>query len=261
MGAESMRRTAVLIFLAVVLAACQAAIKPDSSALSLNHALFDQIRTGQDQAVLAQLPAEAKKDEMAAMMARLKTVIPTAAPSSITPVSETVATGKGGRENLLMVDYDFADRTIRFATRLAQPAGATGWRLASFSLLEASHQELAANALSLARRSPAQLIFFALAITSPILMLAALVKVLRTPGLTYRWLWAGFAFVGLFSFKINWASGAVLVQWLDLQIVGFWMAKGPSPHFDPWIISATVPIGALLILAGLAAQGPKAAKA
>lgn len=253
-----MRRAAVLMFLA--LAACQAAIKPDSSALSLNHALFDQIRTGQDQAVLAQLPVESKKDEMAAMLARVKSVIPSAAPRSVTPVAESIATGKAGREDLLMVDYDFADRTIRFATRLGQATGTNGWKLHSFSLLEASHQELAANALSLDRRSPAQLGFFALAIASPVLMLAALVKVLRTPGLSYRWLWAGFALVGLFSFKINWATGTVLVQWMILQIVGFWMAKGPSPNFDPWIITATVPLGALLILAGLAARGPKEAK-
>jgi hypothetical protein len=256
-----MRRTAVLIFFALALAACQASLKPDAGALSLNRTVFDQVRAGQDQAVLSQLPAEAGKDQMAAMIARAKSVIPSVAPRSATPVAETIATGPGGREDLIQVDYDFSDRTVRFATRLIQPKGTQGWRLHSFSLLEATHQELAANGLSFDRRAPAQLGFFALAITSPILMLAALFKVLRTPGLTYRWLWAGFAFVGLFSFKINWATGTALVQWLDLQIVGFWMVKGTSPNFDPWIISATVPIGALLILAGLAARGPKEPKA
>lgn len=99
--------------------------------------------------------------------------------------------------------------------------------------------------------------FFALAVTSPILMVAALVKVLRTPGLTYKWLWAAFAFVGLFSFKMNWATGVMLVQWMSLQILGFWLAKGPS-RFDPWMISATVPIGALLILSGLVARKSRA---
>ena len=64
-------------------------------------------------------------------------------------------------------------------------------------------------------------------------------------------------FVGLFSFQMNWASGAMLIQWMALQIIGFWMAKGPS-RFDPLFINATVPIGALLILAGLAARKPKA---
>jgi hypothetical protein len=252
-----MKRLGVLIVLALALAACQQALKPDPAAVSQNRALFDQIRTGQEQAVLAQLPVEANKQEMAAMLARLKAVIPADAPKSAQPVGVTEGTTAAGRVEALVVEYDFADRTIRFATTLGEPKGEHGWKLHSFSLLEASHKELAANTLSLNNRSPAQLAFFALAVTSPILMLAALIKVLRTPGLANRWLWAGFALVGLFSFKMNWATGIMLVQWMALQIVGFWMAKGPS-QFDPWTISATVPIGALLILAGLVARKPKA---
>jgi hypothetical protein len=252
-----MRRTAVLIFLAFILAACQAAVKPDAAAVSANRALFDQIRTGQAEAVLGQLPAGAKKDEMAAMLGRLKTVIPSTPPLSVTPVAANLATAPGGRIEALVVEYDFPERTIRFATTLAEPKGTQGWKLASFSLLDASHKELAPNTLSLDGRSPAQLVFFALAITSPLLMLAAFIKVLRTPGLANKWLWAAFAFVGLFSFQMNWASGAMLIQWMALQIVGFWMVHGIS-KFDPWMISATVPIGALLILGGLVARRPKA---
>jgi hypothetical protein len=252
-----MRRLGVLIVLAMALAGCQPAVKPDAAAVAQNRALFDQIRTGQQQAVLDQLPAESNKQEMAAMLARLKAVIPADAPKSARPVGATEANTPGGRAEALVVEYDFADRTIRFATTLGEAKGTKGWKLHSFSLLEASHKELAANTLALENRSPAQLAFFALAITSPILMLAALIKVLRTPGLANRWLWAAFALVGLFSFKMNWATGVVLVQWMALQIVGFWMAKGPS-QFDPWMIGATVPIGALLILAGLVARKPKA---
>jgi hypothetical protein len=252
-----MRRTAVLIFLAIALAACQAAVKPDASAVAANRVLFDQIRTGQDQAALAQLP-DAKKDEMAAMVARLKSVIPPVAPRSATPVAASLGNPPGGRVEALVMEYDFPDRTIRFATTFTEPKGTHGWKLHSFSVLEASHQELAANTLSLERRSPGQLGFFALAVTSPILMLAAFIKVLRTPGLANRWLWAAFAFVGLFSFQMNWASGVTLVNWMALQILGFWLTKSPS-QFEPWMISATVPIGALLILGGLVARKPKAA--
>lgn len=251
-----MRRTAVLIFLTLVLAACQQAVKPDDSAVAANKAIFDQIRTGQEQAVLSQLPSGDKRDQMAAMLTRLKAVIPPSAPKSATPVAASIANTNAGKVEALVVEYDFSDRTVRFATTLAQPKGAKAWQLHSFSVLEASHNELAPNTLSLSRRSPGQLAYFALAFTSPLLMLAAFIKVLRTPGLQNRWLWAAFALVGLFSFQMNWASGAMLVQWMALQIVGFWLTKGPS-QFDPWMISATVPIGALLILGGLVARRPK----
>jgi len=251
-----MRRTAVLIFMALVLAACQQAIKPDAAALAANKAAFDQIRMGQDQAVLGQLQPGPKRDEMAAMLVRLKSVIPPSAPLSATPVATSIANPAAGKVEALAVEYDFPDRAIRFATTLTQAKGTTGWKLHSFSVLEASKKELAVNTLSLDRRAPGQLAFFALAVTSPILMLAALIKVLRTPGLQNRWLWAAFALVGLFSFQMNWATGTMLVQWMALQIVGFWMVHGAS-QFEPWMISATVPIGALLILGGLVARKPK----
>jgi hypothetical protein len=251
-----MHRTAVLIFLALALAACQPAAKPDAAAVAANRTLFDQIRTGQDQAVLSQLPAGPKRDEMTAVLTRLKTVIPPTQPVSATPVGASLATTPGGRVEVLVMEYDFPQRTVRLATTLAEPKGTQGWKLANFNLMEASHQELAPNTLSLDHRSPAQLAFFALAITSPLLMLAAFVKVLRTPGLANKWLWAAFAFVGLFSFQMNWTTGALLIQWMSLEIVGFWMAHGPS-RFDPWLMSATVPIGALLILGGLVARKPR----
>jgi hypothetical protein len=253
-----MRRTAaVLIFLALALAACQQAVKPDPAALSANKTLFDQVRTGQDEALLGSMPAGREKDEKAAVLAQLRKVIPATPSRSVTPVAANMATAPGGRIEALVVEYDFADRTVQFATTFAEPKGTHGWKLVNFRMYEKSHKELAANTLSLDGRSPGQLIFFALAVTSPILMLAALVKVLRTPGLQYRWLWAAFALVGLFSFQMNWASGAMLIQWMALQIVGFWMVHGAS-RFEPWMISATVPIGALLILGGLVARKPKA---
>lgn len=251
-----MRRWGVLCVVALALAACQAAVKPDPAALAQNKALFEQVRTGQSDAVLAQLPV-GNRPAMAATLDQMKAIVPSAPPQSIKPVAASEASTPGGRAEVLAVEYDFADRTIRFTTRLVEPKGTQGWRLLSFSVLEASHKELSVNGLSPELRPPAQLAFLALAIASPILMLAALVKVLRTPGLQNRWLWAAFAFVGLFSFQMNWASGAMLIQWMALQIIGFWMAKGPSA-FDPLFINATVPIGALLILAGLAARKPKA---
>ena len=253
-----MSRIAVLIVLALALFGCQKAVKPDAAALSVNRTLFEQIRTGQDDAILGQQPPGPRRDQMAASLAKAKSVLPAAAPVSATPVADSLATGPGGRVEALVVEYDFADRTVRFATTLGQPKGVPAWRLLSFGLVEASHAELAPNTLSLSGRSPGQLAFFALAVTSPLLMLAAFVKVLRAPGLDNRWLWAAFSVVGLFSFQMNWANGRVLVQWTALQIVGFWLAHGPS-RYEPWMIGATVPIGALLILGGLVARKPKAA--
>lgn len=140
-----MRRIGVLIVLVLTMAAGHAAAAratPDPAAVATNRAIFDQIRTGQDEAVLAQLPPEANKQEMAQMLVRLKSVIPAGAPVKVLPVSASRVSSAKGSTQTLLVEYDFADRTVRFATTMAQAKDAPGFKLLSFSLLEATHKEL-----------------------------------------------------------------------------------------------------------------------
>jgi hypothetical protein len=247
-----MLRTALFLILALTLAACQGA-KPDPTVIAANRAIYEQIRDGRIDAVKAQMPPGADTPEMAAALARLRTLAPAGAPQGAKVITASILRTDAFAAAAVVVEYDYPDRTARFATTLQQPRGKTAWRLSNVQLQVATHKALAPNTLSLDHRSIGQLGFLALAITSPMLMLAALIKVLRTQGLANRGLWAAFAFVGLFSFQMNWASGGVLAQWMALQIVGFWMTSSPS-RFDPWVIGATVPIGALLILAGLVAR-------
>jgi hypothetical protein len=254
-----MKRTGFLIILGVValaFAACQT-LKPDPAALSASRALYDQLRTGQTQAILAQLPARVNTPATQATLVKLGTLIPAASPTSVKVVGQSFIDGAAkGRSESLSLEYDYPDRTALFRTQFFQPPGAPRWQLTDFNLQVATHQQLAVNSFSFARKPVGQLAFFALAITSPLLMVAALVKVLLTRGLRYKWLWAVVSFVGLFTFVMDWSRGDVLVQWLSLQILGFGMTSGLS-RFDPWLIKATVPIGALLILAGLVARGPR----
>jgi hypothetical protein len=253
-----MRRTAVLIFLgvALVLAACQS-LKPDPTVLSASQMVFDQLRTGQVPAILAQLPPEANTPAMATTLAKLRTMLPPDPPRSSKLINTSYADMiRGGRSQVLVRQYDYADRTALFETRFQQAPGTQGWKLWGFHLQVASHRQLAVNDFSFYGKTPAELIFFALAVTSPLLMIIALIKVIRTKGLTRKWLWGIVCFLGLFTFQMNWASGALFVQWLSFQIIGFGVSSGLS-RFDPWFIKATMPLGALLVLSGLIARPPK----
>jgi hypothetical protein len=251
-----MRRIAVLITLAMALAAGQAA-KADPAGIAANRTLYDQIHDGKVADVLAQMPPNANTPATVAAVTRLGSLIPPGAPRSSTVVANPSAETVAGHAQAVVAEYDYADRTTRFETAFQQPKGKTGLSLRSFRMQVATHKELQPNALSVANKSLPQLVYLALAVASPLLMIAALIKVLRTRGLANKGLWAAFSLVGLFGFEMNWANGSVLVDWMSLRIIGFWMASSPSA-FDPWIISATVPIGAMLILAGLVAKPAKA---
>ncbi|MFL5296621.1 MAG: hypothetical protein ACJ798_09605 [Phenylobacterium sp.] len=241
-----------------MLAACQRSPKADPGLVSANRAVFDQVRTGQVDAVLAQIPPGPNRDATAEVVGKIRGLLPPTPPRSATVVAQKSAASPKLHIEDLIVEYDYPDRAARFETTFEQPVGGQGWTLRMLRLAVATHQELALNTLSLGHRSPGQIVFFALAVASPIVMVAALIRVLRTPGLTYRWLWGALAFIGLFSFQMNWATGAMLIEWTSLQIFGFWLVKGPS-QYEPWMIGATVPIGAMLILSGLVARPPRKA--
>ena len=245
-----MHRAAWVILLAVLVSACQA-ITPDQNAVAITRAVYDELRSGQDTALAARIHPGMITPATAAQFSKLRTFVPVGEPTGSKVVSSSVAEVKGhGRYASLSIEYDYPDRAALFRTQLYEPPGAHVWQVKGFNLEVATERELAVNRLTLANRSVVQGMFLALAIASPLLMLAALVKVIRTPGLERKWLWGLMAFLGLFTFHANWSTGYVLVQWYSLQFLGFGLTPAPS-RFDPWFVDATVPLGALLILAGI----------
>src|SRR5207302_754034 len=108
-----MKRTGFLIILglALALSACQTR-KPDPAALSASRSLYDQLRTGQSQAILAQLPARANTPATQATLVKLGALIPAVAPVSVKVVGQTFVDGAAkGRSESLSLEYDYPDRT------------------------------------------------------------------------------------------------------------------------------------------------------
>jgi hypothetical protein len=61
-----------------------------------------------------------------------------------------------------------------------------------------------------------------------------------------RWLWALVAFVGVTKVTMNWATGIVVYQFLNVQLFGAALSKPAT--LSPWWIGFTFPAGALLAL-------------
>ena len=161
-----------------------------------------------------------------------------------------------GRVEAVSLEYDYGTARTLFQTRLFRPLGAKDWRVSAFNLHVATARELAVNRLAPVGKSALQYVYLALALSSPLMMIAALVKVLRTPGLTYKWAWAPLCFIGLVGFQQNWATGQTLVVWNSVQFFGLRVSNSGSA-FDPWFITATVPVIALLVLGGVIANPPR----
>ena len=76
--------------------------------------------------------------------------------------------------------------------------------------------------------------------TLVVLVVAAKTKMKRR-----KWLWILFIIFGIGKFSVNWTTGQWGVQFFALQLFS---ASSYSDLYGPWIISASLPIGAVIFL-------------
>ena len=72
----------------------------------------------------------------------------------------------------------------------------------------------------------------------------------RAPALEGRLAWALLCLVGMGTAWMDWTSGITGFMPTSLRLMGFGLERGPSP-LAPWMVSLTLPVGALLASARL----------
>jgi len=240
-------------FLALLVAGCQIP-QPDPKAQAVEREAYRAIQAGDDAALQQIAGGELKTPEAAVAMRQVQAMMPKGKSSSSKLIGWNLHTQIGsGSTAMLHSEHDYGDRVVLAQTLLVKNAEADPWLVQGFHVRVATTAELARNGFSLLGKKPQQYIFLLAAVISPILMIAALVKVVRRKGLKRKWLWGILALLGLFKLQMNWSDGALNVQWLTVQLIGFGVQSGLS-RFDPWFVSMTLPIGAVLILLGVWAK-------
>lgn len=220
--------------------------------------VFDSIRTGQAAALTDRLDSSIRTPETQAQLVVVAGYIPRGEPRQRKMLG-TNTVHSGSETTVSTTDeYDYGDRVALVNTRLSQTNSA-GWRITNFHVQVATRQELSANDFTFQGKPAANYLAFGLLIGSLAAMVAALVKVIRTPGLKRKWLWGIAAFFGVGLISLNWTTGQFNFNPLTLQLIGAGVAKAPS-LFAPWILSFTLPVGALLILFGVWANPARAKK-
>lgn len=99
---------------------------------------------------------------------------------------------------------------------------------------------------SLAGKSIAHYLILALAIIAPILVLTALIICIRMKLRGRKWPWVIFILLGIGQLSINWSSGDLSFAVLAMQLFS---ASAFAAPYGPWIITVSLPLGALCFLA------------
>lgn len=100
------------------------------------------------------------------------------------------------------------------------------------------------HAFTLSNKSLLHFLVLVMAIFVPLFILVSTYFCVRTPIPKRKWLWVIFILLGVSAIQINWTTGQYAIQLLSAHLFGA-SAVAAGPH-APWVISASIPLGAIL---------------
>lgn len=240
----------------LMVAACQGIVGDPNPLLRQG---YEAIRDGDIARLRAVSAPEMITPQLEGQVAALRRMLPPGAPSETKALGRHTTTTLGAGQILDATDlYAFKDHKVVVVGRMVRASETDRWRLQGINVQVLAAKDLAQNALTFAGKGAGHYAFLLATIASPLLMVAALVKVVRRKGLRRKWLWGLLAFAGLFIVQMNWTTGEVAVQWLTIQFIGAGLTSTSADGLAPWFAQFTLPVGAVLILTGVWANPARA---
>lgn len=112
--------------------------------------------------------------------------------------------------------------------------------------LDASLEEI--NAFVFRGKGPLHYLFLVFLIGIPLFIIIALIICIKSK-VKRKWLWIIFIIIGILKLSLNWSTGQIIFNPLsfNIQLLGASFLK--SGLYAPWIISISIPLGAIIFLA------------
>lgn len=99
-------------------------------------------------------------------------------------------------------------------------------------------------AFTLGGKSPGHYFFLIFALLIPAFVISSLIRCVRTPIKKRKWLWIVFILFGIVSFNLNWTTGEYMINPFSIYVFG--AAAFSSGPYAPWIITVSIPLGAII---------------
>lgn len=239
----------ILVILSLFLASCSQSRMNDTLATPQEKAIATRfiaaLQSGRLESVKANLEPQlyTQTDEIEP---QIQPGLPKEANYTLVTVNVQTNTANGVSKTLKALNYEFGAGTkwTVFQIVLSDASGRTlviGWHA-----LPSDHQPTAGGDFTLAGKSALHYAWLVAMALSTITIVFTLIVVGRSKGVKRRWLWAIGSALGLGQFTLNWSTGALMVRPLGFFVLGSAVFKA-SP-FDPWMLSFSLPIVAVIFL-------------
>ena len=80
----------------------------------------------------------------------------------------------------------------------------------------------------------------------PVLIVWSLIRWIKTPMRSFKWLWIIFILVGFCVLSLNWSTGEVAIQIVTIRVPV--VTPGRAGPYAPWTLTVSVPLGAIVFL-------------
>ena len=140
-------------------------------------------------------------------------------------------------------EYQYPDRWLLISVATQKKDGM--FTLVGFSAYQLKGSLEHMNRFTVAGKSPLQYLVLAAAVLIPLFCVYALVLCAVTPMPRRKWLWIIFILLGVCSFSVNWTTGQWGFKPLSFLLLG---AGCGRPLYGAWMISVSVPLGAIWFL-------------
>jgi len=236
----------LIVCLAGLLAACAPRLDPRADA---TQGIFDLAKRHEFAALEARLPPLRRTAVTDARLQAQAALIPDQPPQSVRLVGSNVTRAADGDQIAVTREYLYPDRLLVVSTAIRDQAGKPA-EILGFNIQGFNKAALAVGRFSLAGKSPMQYFLLGLAALIPLLLVVALAALARDKTIRWKWLWTIFILIGFTQLSVNWASGAILFEPLGVVLLGASVNRG-ALDISPWIVTISLPLGALVYLGRL----------
>lgn len=220
---------------------------PEDQAVA--RAYIDDLRGGRLDPIEAAADASIQGPNLHQTLLRMAEMFPAGEPVAVTLVGASRVHMSSFSDNTdkttvnSTFEYDFGGKWV-LVNVVVQDKGGTK-TITGFHVQPQALSLEQQNRFTLSGKSAYHYAVLAGAVAAAALSLYALVLCIRTPLRRRKWLWILFIVLGFGKVSVNWATGQWGVMPLAVQLFS---ASAMAQFYGPWIVSFSLPIGAVLFL-------------
>lgn len=238
----------VIFFLALnFLCACNRSRhleKQSQQGIALAEMYFKMLRDGRYDEIENTVDPSIRTADFRAGFDALAATIPREEPLSAKPILGQSKCQDGVCDTHVIIEYKYRDELLLFNVVLHDTGTRTSIEGMSCRVIPGSI--IARNEFRFSGKGVGQYTILALAILFPLFSLSVLVICIRTTPGNQKWLWIPFILIGFSQLGVNWTTGQFDFKPIAIQLLS---ASASAEQYEPWRISISLPVGALLFVA------------